>query len=279
MRRAKIATLLVVVTLCVGVMVPVVTAGPASAGTNGCPPDGNFFGVAHQGAHDKSAGYRTWRNTLPAFRAAQDRCQWVESDVRFTSDMVPVMVHDRRTGPMFQDRCDLVVADHTLAELQSACRNPDGSTVATFDEYLDVVKLKGMVEIKPGSASKQELKILIGKIYAHNDADVVSLEYTGALVLERIAALDDDTNPISRVWKGAPVEYPDQVAAVCDIAIYPYRKFSPELVSRLKDLGVLSVSSVNSTSGPVRWGTLASMGAAGAATDYSLRMFDWQNGR
>jgi hypothetical protein len=258
-------------------------ATPASAVGTGCPPDGLVYGVAHQGAHDRSGGYRTWRNTLPAFKKAQDRCQWVESDVRFTSDMKPVMVHDKSTGPMFRKRCDLVVADHTLAELQSQCRNPDGSTVATFDQFLKAVSLKGTVEIKAGSTRKRHLKILIKKIYRHGDADVVALEFTGERVLQRIAQLDDDAQPISRVWKGALVGFPDRVAAACDIAVYNYKKFTPSVVADLTDVGVLSVASVGSTdhrpSRPDAWSLLASMGVAGAQTDYSQEMFDWQNAR
>ena len=119
-------------------------------------PKGSFYGVAHQGAHDSTGGYRTWRNTLPAFGKAQDRCQWVESDVRFTSDMIPVMAHDRTTAPMFRKRCNLVVAEHTLAELQTACRNPDGSTVATLDQYLDSFTWVGVVEIKKGGATSDK---------------------------------------------------------------------------------------------------------------------------
>ena len=264
-------------------LTPVLTSTPAAAGTTGCPPDGKFFGVAHQGAHDRTGGYRTWRNTVPAFTKANDRCQWVESDVRFTSDMVPVMVHDKSTRPMFRNRCDLIVAEHTLAELQTACRNPDGSTVATFDEYLDVVSHGGMVEIKPGSTNKPKLKILIGKIYAHGAADVVSLEFTRERVLDRIAQVDDDANPISRAWKGALVAFPDRVAAACDIAIFNYRKFSPDVVSQLEKVGVRSFTSVGSTdSQPSRtaaWSLLAAGGASGAQTDHSQEMFDWQNQR
>ena len=54
MKPVKSAVVLAATALCAGLMVPVVAAIPAVAGTNGCPPDG-FFGVAHQGAHDEVA--------------------------------------------------------------------------------------------------------------------------------------------------------------------------------------------------------------------------------
>ncbi len=241
--------------------------------------------MAHQGAHDIIPGVpRTWRNTLPAFQKAQDRCQWVETDVRFTSDMIAVMVHDRTTAPMFRKRCDLVVEEHTLAELRSACRNPDGSTVATFDEFLDLVDVVSFVELKSGaSVSDQKVRIIINKIYAHGDEDVVALNFTEEWLLQRIAELDDDTKPILRVWKGALVAFPDRVAAVCDFAIYGYPKFTPTVVGRLNDRGVMSVASVGKTDAepnrPAAWARLAAMGAGAAQTDYSMELFNWQNSR
>lgn len=263
--------------VCIGVVMASVTASPADAGTNGCPPDGKVYGVAHQGAHD-SFGTTTFRNTLPAFKKAQDRCQWVESDVRFTSDMIPVMAHDATTGRMFRYRCDLVVADSTLAELRAACRNPDGSTIATFDQYLSLVSQRGQVEIKPGATSDQKLKILIVKIYAHHDADVVSLEYHDEALLHRIAALDNDADPISRVWKGAYVASPDRVADACEYALYNYRKFTADMVQRLSRLGVQSISGSTPTE-PSKWNYLVSVGAHAVMTDDSKKLFDWQNSR
>ena len=202
--------------------------------------------------------------------------------------MIPVMVHDRTTKPMFRNRCNLVVEDHTLAELQAACRNPDGSTVATLDEYLDVVSVFGTVELKSGgSTSDLKVGIIIDKIYAHGDENVVALNFTEEWLLQRIAELDDDSKPILRGWKGALVGYPDRVAAVADIAIYSYAKFAstngPTIVSRLTDRGVQSISAVGTTDANANrlaaWAYLASLGAAGAQTDYSLQMFDWQNSR
>ena len=176
----------------------------------------------------------------------------MESDVRFTSDMIPVMVHDRTTKPMFRGRCNLVVEDHTLAELRAACRNPDGSSVATLDEYLDAVSVFGLVELKSGgSTSDKKVSIIINKIYAHGDENVVALNFTEEWLLQRIAELDNNTKPILRCWKGALVAYPDRVAAVADIALYSYAKFAgtngPTIVSRLTARGVQSISAVGTT--------------------------------
>lgn len=274
-------TMQLVAALCMSLALPGLVAheaaaAPATKGTS-CPPAGSVYGVAHQGAHDRAGGYRTYRNTVPAFKKAQDRCQWVESDVRFTKDLKPVMMHDKRTGPMFRYQCDLVVAQSTLAEIRQACRKPDGSTVATFGQFLKAVSLGGFVEIKKDSTSDAKLKILIRKIYKHGDEDVVALKFTDEWLLKRIAKLDKNAKPISRVWKGALVAYPDRVAAVCDFAVYSYAKFSSKVVGRLNDRGVGSVTSVSTTSGTSQWTQLAAVGAFGAETDYSKQMYDWQN--
>lgn len=262
--------------LCAAFAIPV-TASPAAADTNGCPPDGQFYGVAHQGAHDTENGVTTYRNTGPAFRRAQQRCQWVESDVRFTSDGIAVMVHDQSTYPMFRGRCDLIVSEHTLAEIQSACRNPDGSTVATFEKYLRIVDSRGLAEVKAGNVSVRKLRKLITAIYAAGDADIVSLETTEPIVLERIASLDDDLDPISRAWKGAQIDDPAEVARVCDYALYHSGKVTSESVATLESLGVHSISL--RTADVATWDQLALAGASGTLTDESQALFDWQNGR
>lgn len=282
MKNARHFVVMAVTALGAGLLVPLLSVTPANAGTNGCPPGGVFYGVAHQGAHD-NVGTTTWRNTLPGFKKAQDRCLWVESDVRFTRDMIPVMVHDQSTGPMFRQRCNLVVADHTLAELQTACRNPDGSTVATFDQFLDLIDTtQAEVEIKPGSTSDPKLKMLISDIYAHNDEGRVALEFTTEKVLARIAALDNDANPIMRAWKGALVGFPDRVAAACDFAIYNYVNVNSIVVQKLKDRGVLTIASISTDHTPNRqtaWNSLVAAGAAAVQTDYAAELFTWQNSR
>jgi hypothetical protein len=187
------------------------------------------------------------------------------------------MVHDPTTFPMFRGRCDLVVSEHTLAEIRTACRNQDGSSVATFRQYLRVVDSRGLVEIKPGNVSRAKLQQLIDMIYAAGDADIVSLEMTETAVLDRIATLDNDSNPISRAWKGAQIADPDEVARVSDIALYHSRKMTSDSVSILESRGVQSISL--RTVDPETWNRLAAIGAHGTLVDESQAMFAWQNTR
>ncbi len=276
-RRSWRSVLLVLTTwLCTALVVPA-TSTAAVAANDGCPPSGHFYGVAHQGAHDTENGVTTYRNTAAAFKRAELRCQWVESDVRFTSDGIAVMVHDQSTFPMFRGRCDLIVSEHTLAEIRTECRNPDGSSVATFDQYLRIVDVRGFAEVKAGNVSVRKLRKLITAIYAAGDADVVSLETTKPVVLDRIAALDNDRNPISRAWKGAQVADPDEVARICEYALYWHSKVTRESVGRLEARGVQSISL--RTADAATWDRLASTGASGTLIDESQAMFAWQNTR
>jgi glycerophosphoryl diester phosphodiesterase len=57
--------------------------------------------VSHRGEHDNRT---VFENTLPAFAAARDAGVWgVECDIRWTADLVPVVVHDPDGARVFGD--------------------------------------------------------------------------------------------------------------------------------------------------------------------------------
>lgn len=72
--------------------------------------------VSHRGEHDN----RTRReNTMAAFRAAEAAGVWgLETDIRWTADMVPVVIHDPDTKRVFGP--DMTIADVTFAQLREA---------------------------------------------------------------------------------------------------------------------------------------------------------------
>lgn len=58
--------------------------------------------IAHRGAHDNR---RIIENTLPAFDALLDTGIWgLETDIRWTRDLEPVLIHDPDTARLFGDR-------------------------------------------------------------------------------------------------------------------------------------------------------------------------------
>lgn len=112
---------------------------PARAGAGTMAP----FMVGHRGGAGQYA-----ENTMRAFDAGAAAGSWLESDVRFTKDDVPVMLHDATvdrttdgTGP---------IADYTYARLRTL-RTRDGQSIPTFAQfagYLKRTQTKAFIEFK-----------------------------------------------------------------------------------------------------------------------------------
>jgi glycerophosphoryl diester phosphodiesterase len=89
--------------------------------------------VAHRGASD-----RALENSLSAFSiAVADGADMIEFDVRLTSDGVPVVFHDGRTGRTA--KANLEVAGTTAACLRTAILK-NGEAIPTLAEVLDLVR-------------------------------------------------------------------------------------------------------------------------------------------
>jgi glycerophosphoryl diester phosphodiesterase len=72
--------------------------------------------VAHRGEHDN---HSIFENTLPAFAAARDAGVWgIECDIRWTRDLVPVVMHDADGERVFGE--PVVVGDLRLGELNDS---------------------------------------------------------------------------------------------------------------------------------------------------------------
>ncbi len=99
--------------------------------------------VSHRGAHDNRG---VIENTLAAFDAARDAGVWgIETDIRWTRDLEPVLLHDPDTGRLFDDA--LRVQDVTMATLRA--RVPAVPTLAeAVQRYARRLHL--MLEIKDG---------------------------------------------------------------------------------------------------------------------------------
>ncbi|TCD16415.1 glycerophosphodiester phosphodiesterase [Oricola cellulosilytica] len=81
--------------------------------------------VSHRGQHDKNTTAR--ENTLAAFEAARAGGVWgIETDIRWTADLVPVLIHDPDTARVFGPK--VTAADVTFAELRAAV--PDVPSLA-----------------------------------------------------------------------------------------------------------------------------------------------------
>lgn len=117
------------------------TVRPASAAAPD-PAD-----VAHRGGNEVHT-----ENTRRAFSDAMAHgAQWLETDVRFTSDDYPVIMHDPTVDRTTDGTGN--VADMTLAQLR-ALRTPDGQYVPTLYEFLSDL------EAHAGVRAFTELKVV-----------------------------------------------------------------------------------------------------------------------
>ena len=137
--------------------------------------------IAHRGYHAAEA-----KNSLGAYIAAKEKgFTYVETDVRFTSDDVAVLVHDA-TVPLQVVGKDggtvtvkVAVADLTYEQLQSCQLNTtasgvDGANVTTFDDFIATCAELGLhpnIELKAGTEA--QVKQLIQTVERYGIADDV----------------------------------------------------------------------------------------------------------
>lgn len=103
----------------------------------------NCIFVAHQGYDSASTGTESGHNKLEGYyAAAQHGYDAGETDIKFTSDSIPVCSHD----DSFTDATSgetVVIASSTFAELQT--HNFYGSKIASFEQVLRACKNTGLI--------------------------------------------------------------------------------------------------------------------------------------
>ena len=212
----------------------------------------NFFDQFDK--HGLLAAHRGFRyyypeNTLCAFDAAVDRCDFLEMDVRLSRDGVPVIIHDaslERTSNAAVKAAgkSLKVADWTLAELRQldmgswflttdpfsaiadkAVRRQKlqtlmPQTIMTLDEFLAWAKKKKMllnIELKDLTDSSQALpEIVLESIDQARAGDTILISSFNHNYLRRIKELA-----------------PNQTTAALQVNSHP-----PYLIDYLHELGV-----------------------------------------
>lgn len=116
--------------------------------------------VAHRGLHDAARD----ENSLGAFSAAIDHGYAIEFDVQFTSDGVPVVIHDDDLTRLFG--LDGAVSNMPLGDLKGLCLPKSGEPVPTLAEALEHVggRVPLLIEVKdfglPGRHEETLLRIL-----------------------------------------------------------------------------------------------------------------------
>jgi serine/threonine protein kinase len=133
------------------------SSGAASTSPTGVGTTNGFQVLAHRGGRESYA-----EETLPSLVDAAEHGYAVETDVRWTSDGVAVLVHDPTTAANLE--CDggpYRVADTTLAVLEAKCHtpaaaSPNGKTYPppTFDAVATAL------ENVPGATLFAEVKVV-----------------------------------------------------------------------------------------------------------------------
>ncbi len=129
--------------------------------------------IAHRGVHDNRT---TVENTLTAFEKAEAAGVWgIELDVRWTSDLTPVVFHDPDLRRIYgvDQRLDLF----TRAELEA--RFPDIPTLSTVVERFGG-QMHLMIELKRGSfpdirRQRGILKEILGRFEPGRDFHLLAL--------------------------------------------------------------------------------------------------------
>jgi len=108
--------------------------------------------VSHRGEHDNKT---VFENTLPAFDTILENGIWgIEFDIRWTSDLHPVVIHDADCKRVFGS--PLVIAENTLAQIQAEIPQIP-SLKQVIDRYARKIHL--MVEIKREKFSNIEVQL------------------------------------------------------------------------------------------------------------------------
>lgn len=167
-------------------------------------------GIAHRGY--SHYGEHAPENTLPAFRLAKaNGFEYVEFDVRISSDGIPVVCHDETVDRTSNGSGN--VADMTLYELKAldfsvGCDIPKyaGTKMPTLDEAIATCKNLGLniyMEIEPECAGHEAHIFSLVKAYGmENAVSYISFSYD---VLTEFAKLDRSA-PIGLLIDGATKE-------------------------------------------------------------------------
>lgn len=133
-----------------------ISGNPLSVGGSGSNAENiNFVrSVNHQGYRVNGAV----ENTIPAFLDSyKEGYKFVETDIRFTADNVPVLSHNADWGGM-------VLAEKTYAEMLSVTvgKGIYQTTIASLDAFIYFCKVHGMhpyLELKEGNAQQAQICI------------------------------------------------------------------------------------------------------------------------
>ena len=147
--------------------------------------------VAHRGYSGSNPA-----NTPLSFAAATNKDFWgIETDIRFTSDGVPVCNHDATVK--YEDGTELAVAEHTYAELRAKPMKNDKTAdkvyLCPFTEYLDLCAYGNKVAVielktKCSAAELLQLLTLVDTHHSREKSCFIAFDYSNLLAVRALDA-------------------------------------------------------------------------------------------
>lgn len=220
-------------------------------------PDSILRGVGHRGLSKEAP-----ENTLPAFRLSRLRgFTFVETDIRFTSDGIPVLLHDEKIDRTSNGTGR--VQDYSLKEIKTldfgAWKKADyvGTDIPTFEEFLDLcckIGLSPYIELKTGTKSQIESLVdLVDKYGLLEHSTFVSfnvnyLEYvhrynpsvrlgmvTNSVTDKTISQAESVSGEMNDIYIGAS-DWSDAAVALCKNAGIPLEVWTIDSVEKVLQL-------------------------------------------
>ena len=218
--------------------------------------------ISHRGEHLHHP-----ENTMPAFEeSVRAGADYIEVDVRTTSDGKLVLMHDRQVDRTTNGTGD--VAQMTFDEIRALDagfkfdQQFAGTKVPTFDEVLDYArgKIKIYVDVKQVSA-----KELVDHIVSHGMKDNVVI-YSG-----RIAKPIQELNPGLKIMlEAGRADFAQRLVDELHpkVLAFDANDFKPDVIAVAKKGGALVyVDRLGPADNPAAWQQAIDLGADGIQTD------------
>ena len=223
--------------------------------------------IAHRGEHLHHP-----ENTLPAYQAAIEAgADFIEVDVRTTSDGKLVMMHDRTVDSMTNGKGP--VKEMTFAQVRAL--DVRGSQAPTFDEVLQLARGRIGVYVDSKDVSAADMIAAVER-YDMQDKIVV---YGGYQYLKDVAA----QRPKIRIM-------PESVsAAACKkiidelhpkVIAFDARDFTDEIIGLAKTAGAdIYVDRFGAADTPTGWQDAIDRGATGIQTNKPVELVEYLRSR
>jgi glycerophosphoryl diester phosphodiesterase len=256
MRNHILRSVIVASALALGMLAPAAVATAATASP---------FLIAHRGGASGKAA----ENTMTAYAVGAKSSAWLEADVRFTKDDVPVIMHDadiarttNGSGP---------VSSFTFTQWRRF-RTADGQTVPTFAQFTSFLKRhkkKAFIEFKAQPRNARQ--------WAH-------IKKAAAPVKKSLIVYSWSTDKLKETRAhGYQTAYYERVrgASFAEIKkqgsfyLRQYASVTKYEITKLKQLGVKTV--LFTPSSPKGWKKSKELGAWGIFTDEGAAYAEWRD--